>query len=134
MFVGLTFWIIYAIDRELVLPRAVDPYFPSWLNHVMHTNIMLFVLIEFVTTFRRYPSRQKGCTILGVFMVTYLTWMLTIYKFSGFWVYPILDVLNWPLRLVFFVALLGLAQGLYFLGEKLNGVVWRQQLATVKEE
>lgn len=134
MFVGLTFWLLYLVDRELVLPRVLDPYFPSWLNHVMHTNIMFFVLIELVTTFRQYPNRKTGCTVLGTFMLAYLIWMLTIYTFSGFWVYPVFEVLNWPLRIVFCVALLGLALVLYFVGEKLNGVIWREQLASVKKQ
>lgn len=128
MFVGLTFWLIYFIDRELVLPKALDPYFPTWLNHVMHTNIMVFVLIELFTTFRRYPSRRQGFTILASFMLTYLVWMLTIHTVSGFWVYPVLDVLNWPLRVVFFLSLFVLAIGLYLVGEKLNALVWREQL------
>lgn len=34
-FVVLTFWGIYAIDRELVYPKALDKVIPSWLNHIM---------------------------------------------------------------------------------------------------
>lgn len=27
--VGVSFWALMAIDRELVLPKALDPYFPT---------------------------------------------------------------------------------------------------------
>ncbi|GBP16731.1 Androgen-dependent TFPI-regulating protein [Eumeta japonica] len=33
IFVAFTFWSIYAIDRELIFPRALDAVFPVWSNH-----------------------------------------------------------------------------------------------------
>jgi FAR-17a/AIG1-like protein. len=73
-FVGVTFWALMAVDRELVFPKALDPFFPSWLNHVMHTNIMIFTLLEMVTSFHIYPKRSKGLIGLMVFMAIYLGW------------------------------------------------------------
>lgn len=128
MFVGLTFWALYAVDRELVFPRVLDDYFPTWLNHVMHTNIMLLILIELFTSCRRYPSRKVGFTVLFSFMLVYLIWIHIIHAYSGFWVYPVLEVLNFPLRLVFFLSLLGLSIALYVLGEKLNHLFWSKEL------
>lgn len=29
------FWLIYAVDRELVYPKQLDAIIPMWLNHVM---------------------------------------------------------------------------------------------------
>ena len=37
MFVGLAFWGLYAIDRELVFPLALDKIVPVWVNHALHT-------------------------------------------------------------------------------------------------
>ena len=73
-FVGVQFWILMFIDRELVLPKAMDPFFPSWLNHIMHTNIMVFTVLEMVMTFRRYPKRSDGLKGLLGFMLVYLIW------------------------------------------------------------
>jgi hypothetical protein len=42
-FVVLTFWGIYAVDRELVYPKALDKLIPPWLNHIM-------VCIEFTSS------------------------------------------------------------------------------------
>jgi hypothetical protein len=133
MFVGLTFWAIYFVDRELIFPRALDNFFPVWLNHVMHTNIMIFILIELFTSYRKYPSRKFGLSVLSVFMLIYLVWIHIIYAYSGMWVYPILEVLNFPLRIVFFVGLLGLSVGLYVVGEKLNAVIWNKQSHVIKK-
>ncbi|KAJ9592927.1 hypothetical protein L9F63_015432, partial [Diploptera punctata] len=124
MFVGIQFWILMFIDRELVLPKAMDPFFPSWLNHIMHTNIMIFTLIEMVTTFQQYPKRSDGLKGLVSFMLIYLIWLHVIYGVSSFWVYPILEVLNAWQRLLFFLFTLGLVVSLYFLGEFLNNTIW----------
>lgn len=133
LFVGITFWGIYAVDRELILPRSVDPYFPLWLNHVMHTNIVLFILLEAVTSFRMYPTRKKGLSILCTFMLLYVVWFHYIYFQTGSWVYPILNVLNWPLRVVFYLFSLGFVCSLYIIGERLNRAVWSKEVeATVR--
>jgi len=129
MFVGLTFWGLYFVDRELVLPKAIDPYFPWWLNHCMHTNIMVFVLIEMVMVRREYPSRRVGLSVLISFMLLYLVWVHVIFSMTGVWVYPVLDVLNLPMRLVFFGGLLSLAVVLYCVGEKLNTRLWGKAVA-----
>jgi hypothetical protein len=133
MFVGITFWGIYAVDRELILPRSLDAYFPLWLNHVMHSNIIAFVIIELVTSFRMYPSKKKGFSILCTFMLFYVIWIHFIYFNTGSWVYPILTVLNWPVRILFYLISLGLVCSLYSVGEKLNRAVWSKEIEqTVK--
>ncbi|XP_069696675.1 androgen-induced gene 1 protein-like isoform X3 [Periplaneta americana] len=124
MFVGVQFWALMAIDRELVFPKALDPFFPSWLNHVMHTNIVIFTVLEMVTTFRVYPKRSKGLTGLLVFLAVYLVWLHIIYANSGVWVYPVLEVLNWWQRVIFYIVSLCIACGLYLIGETLNKAIW----------
>ncbi|XP_047368723.1 androgen-induced gene 1 protein-like isoform X4 [Vespa velutina] len=124
MFVGITFWSIMCIDRELVLPKALDPYFPWWLNHLMHTMIMVSSIIEMLLAPRKYPKRSHGLAGLLSFTLTYLIWMHVIYFMSGIWVYPVMEVLTPPLRVVFFIVLLALVLILYFAGEMLNNLVW----------
>ncbi|KAJ2945643.1 hypothetical protein O0L34_g470 [Tuta absoluta] len=128
MFVGLTFWGLYSVDRELILPKSMDPFFPVWLNHVMHTNIMVFILIDLISSFRMYPSKRQGLATLSIFMVMYLVWVHYIYFETGAWVYPVLKVMNWPLRVVFYIFCLGLVSSLYSLGEQLNNKVWSKEL------
>ena len=47
-----------------------------------------------------------------------------IFLKSGFWVYPVLEVLNWWQRIIFFLSLLFLQAGMYFVGETLNKAKW----------
>lgn len=133
MFVGVSFWSIYALDRELILPRALDAYFPTWLNHVMHSNIVVFILIELLTSFRMYPKKKLGLSILCTFMLSYVVWVHIIFAKTGLWVYPILNVLSWPLRIAFYVFSLGLVCSFYSFGERLNRAVWSKEIdQTVK--
>ncbi|XP_058818042.1 androgen-induced gene 1 protein-like isoform X3 [Topomyia yanbarensis] len=130
--VGVTFWTLMAIDRELVFPKALDAVFPGWLNHVMHTNIVIFMILEICTSFRQYPSRKNGLTGLGLFMACYLVWLHVIRHFGGIWVYPVLDVLNLPQRVIFFVVSLGFSVALYLFGEFFNNLIWTKELKQLK--
>ncbi|KAL0274628.1 UNVERIFIED_CONTAM: hypothetical protein PYX00_002717 [Menopon gallinae] len=133
-FVSLTFWGLYAIDRELVFPAAMDEYFPTWLNHVVHTNVLIFSVVEFVTTFREYPPRKHGLPALTLFMLVYLIWVFIIYLRSGSWVYPVMQVLNWPARIMFFLSMLFFILGIYISQEILNDKIWRQTIEICSQE
>ncbi|XP_012349387.1 androgen-dependent TFPI-regulating protein isoform X1 [Apis florea] len=124
MFVGVTFWALMFVDRELVLPKAVDPYFPWWLNHLMHTMIMITILVETILAPRTYPKRSNGLLGIIIFLFIYLVWIYIIYYKSGVWVYPVLEVLSLPLRVVFFSTLITFSIGLYFIGEKMDNLFW----------
>lgn len=124
MFVGITFWGLMFIDRELVLPKALDPYFPWWLNHLMHTMIMVSIVIELLLAPRKYPKRSHAISGLLGFTLIYLVWIHVIYYKNGSWVYPVLEVLTPAMRVVFFGSLLIFMLLLYFTGEMLNKLVW----------
>jgi len=47
-----------------------------------------------------------------------------IFLKSGFWVYPVLEVLNWWQRIIFFLSCLFLQASMYFVGETLNNAKW----------
>lgn len=104
----------------------------SWLNHVMHTNIMIFIILEMFTTFRQYPSRKLCLTSLAIFMAAYLAWLHVVKHYSGVWVYPVLDVLELPQRIAFFAVSLTVGVSLYFVGEILNNKIWADELRALK--
>jgi len=33
LFVTVSFWILYSIDRELIFPAVLDEFYPFWLNY-----------------------------------------------------------------------------------------------------
>ncbi|XP_076160800.1 androgen-induced gene 1 protein isoform X2 [Ptiloglossa arizonensis] len=132
MFVGVTFWSLMFVDRELVFPKAIDPYFPWWLNHLMHTMVMVSTLLEMFLSPRKYPSRLRGCVGHLIFILAYVIWLHIIYIKSGIWVYPVMEVLTLPVRIVFICALVALSTIFYFLGETLDNFVWGSTVTTGK--
>jgi len=124
LFVALTFWGIWAVDRELVFPAALDSFFPSWLNHLMHSSIVPFTFIEMLIVPKLYPSRRSALFGLATLMLGYLAWVFYIAFRTNFWVYPILEVLDWNYRLLFITILMVFSSILYFTGEKLHSTIW----------
>lgn len=132
--VAISFWVIYLWDRELIFPAALDAIFPSWLNHVVHTNVALLAIMDLFTCFRRYPSRLAGVTGNASFMILYIIWVHIVRYFSGVWVYPLLEVLSMPLRFVMFGGMAGLSVVCYFLGEFVNNIVWAPEFKLLQQK
>lgn len=84
--------------------------------------------MELFTSFRRYPSRRAGLTGLSIFMAAYLGWVHVIKYQANIWVYPVLEVLSLPQRVIFFVLCLVFSIGLYLLGEFANQQVWVKEI------
>ncbi|XP_071111046.1 androgen-induced gene 1 protein-like isoform X2 [Haliotis cracherodii] len=127
-FVVVTFWAIYAVDRELVFPKALDQFIPPWLNHVMHTFILPILLLDKYLNYHHLPKRRNGILGLLLFGVIYLIWILWIAYHANVWVYPILKVLETHQRVIFLSFLLMLFVSLYLLGEGLTRFLWRKEL------
>ncbi|KAI5639623.1 FAR-17a/AIG1-like protein domain-containing protein [Phthorimaea operculella] len=120
LFVTIAFWGIFAYDSELILPARVREFFPDWVNHVMHTTITVFIILESLLSPITYPSRKVGIPLGLVFIIAYVSLLATIFMRSGSLVYPVFDVMTVPMKVGFIAsgALLGLF--LYFFGELFN--------------
>ncbi|ALC38213.1 CG11601 [Drosophila busckii] len=132
--VCISFWVIYLYERELIFPEALDAIFPSWLNHMVHTNVALLAIMDMFTCFRQYPSRIAGVTGNVSFMLLYIIWVHIVRYFSGHWVYPLLEVLPWALRYLMLLGLVGFSLACYFVGEVVNNIVWSPELKLLKQK
>ncbi|XP_050549125.1 androgen-dependent TFPI-regulating protein-like isoform X2 [Daktulosphaira vitifoliae] len=134
MFVSTTFWSLWFINRNLVMPHDFDLYFPNWLNHTMHTFVFIFALLEMITAYRSYPPRIIGlCIHLGL-QLLYLIWIHIVYSQCDQWVYPILTELNMLFRWLFFLGTFIYTGTLYLIGEYVNKIVWGYQPLKVQEK
>ncbi|XP_060561894.1 androgen-induced gene 1 protein-like isoform X2 [Ruditapes philippinarum] len=128
-FVVMTFWGIYAVDRELVFPKRLDKIIPVWLNHIEHTTVLPILLLEKCLVYHEYPSRKKGLGILMGFANSYLIWILWIAFYADIWVYPVLQVMEGHQRVIFITILMAFFMSIYILGESLNRFIWRKEIA-----
>nr|ACO11487.1 Androgen-induced protein 1 [Caligus rogercresseyi] len=127
-FVGFMFWGLWWVNRELVMPKALDPFIPSYVNHMLHTTCLFITLFELFSTQHSYVSRARGLITTSLFSAVYLAWVCYIAYAGGFWVYPIMEILP-PLQRGLFIAFSILAVDLlYFLGDILNDFVWEDSL------
>lgn len=102
LFVASMFWCLYAINRDWVLPEVVDGVVPKWLNHSVHTYILVVLLVESVLTEHRHlPTFKEGCVGLTVLGMVYFTVFSITYVQFGRWIYGIFYVLNWPQRIIY---------------------------------
>ncbi|XP_041983330.1 androgen-dependent TFPI-regulating protein-like [Aricia agestis] len=67
--VFLVFWVLYYYNRHLVCPLFVDKLVSSNSNHIMHTFILPFALLELVL----YTYNQDGVWLYPIFKVMYGT-------------------------------------------------------------
>ncbi|KAJ8967697.1 hypothetical protein NQ317_011488 [Molorchus minor] len=84
LFVSTMFWSVYSINREWVLPEVLDEYVPDWLNHSLHTNIVVFLVIEVLIVNQLLPSFKSAFIGLSILSGIYDTLFdNNIQAFSG---------------------------------------------------
>ncbi|CAL1533245.1 unnamed protein product [Lymnaea stagnalis] len=127
MFVVATFWGLYAIDRDLVYPKALDKIIPPLLNHVLHSTVLPFLLVDKALVYHHYPKRFFGMLGTLILACFYLLWILFIAFYDNFWVYPVLQVLKTHERAIFMSSCLLLFAPLYIMGEKISTYFWCKQ-------
>jgi hypothetical protein len=123
-FVSVSFWGLYAVDRELVFPKVHDEYVPSLFNHAVHTAPAVFILLESFLIPKIFPKRSASLVGNATFTLAYVLWILWIALVTDVWVYPVLAVLNTPARILFIGGSIFLFAIMYLIGEKFQGFIW----------
>lgn len=119
----LMYWGLVSIDRELAFPKALDAFFPLWLDIGLHTNITIFIVLELILEKHDYPRRSAAMRGLIVFMLSYLVWIYYVFINTGKWVYGVIEIFSAPQRILFFVICGVVTLVLYLIGESMNKFV-----------
>lgn len=95
-FTQFVFWMIYFIDREMILPESTN--FPSVLNHMLHTFPLPLAVLALVVFSTNFPNSKKenqcrAVSVAGLKLVcfvgfAYLVTTLVIFELKGIWPYP----------------------------------------------
>ncbi|KAK3749275.1 hypothetical protein QZH41_016054 [Actinostola sp. cb2023] len=124
VFVAVTFWGIYAIDRELIFPTFLDSVIPNWINHALHTWCAVAVILESAINCHVYPRNRVGILFLLGFGAIYISWISYIAYAQDYWVYPFLRVMENSVRVAFFAVCAILLTFFYFLGKWMTNAIW----------
>jgi len=110
--VSAMFWALFFVDRELVLPASLDVMVPSWLNHSMHSVVLLLAAAQLLAEPHEPPCLRSVLAVSGVLNIAYVYTLFNEYATTGRWLYPVFAVLDWPGRvaLVLFTSALTLSQ------------------------
>jgi FAR-17a/AIG1-like protein len=124
--VAVMFWSLFFFNRETVAPKVWDEIFPVWLNHFIHTDIVLFISIELIVLHRNYPKKKPSLIGLLFLMFCYICWVHIINLKTDQWVYPILANFNWAERIGFHLFNVSIPVAFYFLGKFINSLIWNK--------
>lgn len=127
MDVAILYWSLFVIDRKAVLPDEIESFFPAWLNQILHTLVAITIVLEMIILHREYPTRKLGIFGLMTFMFSYLAWLCLVRYAAGKWAYPIIDSLDLPAQIGFFVFTMIFPILMYLCGEWLNGKIWSEE-------
>ncbi|XP_064487469.1 androgen-induced gene 1 protein-like [Ornithodoros turicata] len=128
MFVTTFFWSLYYIDPNFMFPPVLSLYYPSWLNHMVHTVPLVLIVIEIWLYRHQQPSREAGVTSLMCFSAVYVLWMQYLGIVYNIWVYSVLEILSFG-EYVLFIAFSGcVVHVFYIFGEKLNLTLWHRDV------
>ncbi|KAJ8925624.1 hypothetical protein NQ315_009468, partial [Exocentrus adspersus] len=104
LFVSTMFWSVYSINREWVLPEVLDEFVPDWLNHSLHTNIVVFLIIEVLIANQLLPTFKSAFIGLTTLSTIYNVVFLIVYFSCGQWIYGIFYIFTWPERIAFMLS------------------------------
>ncbi|XP_044746076.1 androgen-dependent TFPI-regulating protein-like [Coccinella septempunctata] len=95
-FVCVVFWGYYFYDRDLVFPKYAEYFCMLYSNHVAHTSVGVFVLLEFLFI-RHHPVISFTSCFLAMTAVHLSYYVVFFYhRFSlGRFLYPVFYNLTW---------------------------------------
>ncbi|CAH0559468.1 unnamed protein product [Brassicogethes aeneus] len=125
LLVSSIFWFLYNYERKLIYPDSVEKVLPSWLNHTLHTLIVLPVLIEFLLPKQyNFVKFSHAFKLLTTYLIVYEIGFYYIYFTENIFLYPIFTRLNWTMRFVFSMLVYGLGCFYTALGILIQG--WKK--------
>ena len=121
--IGLLFWSIFWIDKDLMLPKNMRPYYPIILNVFQHGGNGVIIWLDALICSKKVYHKLMHYLTSFVVMIIYQIWSLLCTTINGFHAYPFLNQFTLKQHLIFFigVAIIGvIVQSLtMFLMEKL---------------
>lgn len=127
-----TFWVVYYTQgRDTIYPISIEPYYPSWLNHVTHT-ILLPVNIAQVYISCHKPHKYGSLISIG-FMLVYFTFILYIRLTVGMFPYPYMNDMNKISLIIYIGCMFFCSFGFYELGCNLSELFYPRRMSNQVE-
>ena len=134
--VVLGYWSIYAIDPQLIdIPNPQRPGFrptPFWFkNWIMHSEVIIFMLLDKWMSFHRYPRRLYGCLATLCLASLYTLWFVFQSWYANYWSYAFVKKLDVTPRVFVYIGGTSVFIPWYLLGEAITKLIWRKQISRI---
>lgn len=130
--VVISFWLVYWTQgRDMIYPKAIEKYFPVWLNHVTHTIILPLNLTQTYLTYHRYL--RKGSILSLCYMLGYYIFTLYIRYRAGVFVYPFMNQMSTISVTIYLTCILFCTVILYEISFLLTGIFHARKIRRYRE-
>ena len=135
LLVTLLFWIIYAINRDLIFPKFYDEIYPWWVNHSLHSFSAVLSLTElFVFPFPVPQKLRWERLVVLILIISYSVWLPWVGYQSGVWPYKFFHNLNNFQIFIFCLMSAVVCIGLHYVGMVLRTFKWGKYSIRVEYE
>lgn len=125
IFIPVSFWGLYAIDRNLIYPEVFDEVIPQYINHFVHTAILLWALCEVYLFHHHFPGTKWAAAIIFTYSLAYSLWLVYLYVATNWWCYSFMRRIgSLYVMAPFFACSMLLCFGLHLLGRWVAKVRW----------
>lgn len=101
------FWIIYAIEPDMMVPLAVREIVPidGFYNNAVHTFPLATTVIESLFISHKPDTLKKTLLLWTFYAASYVIWILWVAFKANIWVYPFLRAFNSSGRALFLLGI-----------------------------
>ncbi|KAI1287814.1 Androgen-induced -like protein [Halotydeus destructor] len=118
------FWSFFMTYRDMVIPADSEVFLTPLVNHILHTQIVIGMLIEGFLVEHPRPKTKDGLLVLFTIFGFYNLCVFYLGTAYGAWVYPILGVMSGGARVAFGLVMVLVNYGLYRLGGLYYSILW----------
>jgi len=120
--VCVTFWVLFNISEELILPAEQQKYIPAHgiYNHGIHTAPLVVCILH--TSLVSHDSGKAKLSWTVFFSTLYMFWLLWVKHHANFWVYPFFYELSTPLICAFFAGMYSMLMIAFYIGKAMIGL------------
>ncbi|XP_071450085.1 androgen-dependent TFPI-regulating protein-like [Hetaerina americana] len=125
--VFLLFWPMFLTNRAIIYPVDLDYVVPLWMNHLIHTNILVLIALEVILCPHYYSARSEAFLRMCVVPACYILCLLTTNIVRGTWPYPLLGMIGHLGRFLFFAFSFCVVWLSTLAGERINAKLWGER-------
>ena len=129
--VTVFYWTLYHWKRALLYPPNMDNI-PFLVDITLHFLPAVALWLELLTTVKLHKMSWKHIYMIVIFSVAYMLWAEYCYLQNGYYVYPILSMLDYKGKVILAFASMGIAVLIYVMSVQVHTISLMIRLALKK--